>query len=51
MKKWLDKYESGGELNYNDYDIFTPPGFVGMGNDTQGRNYSPAWGWTICNRW
>ena len=36
MKKWLD--------NYNDSSVSTGPGFVGMGNDTTGRNYSPAWG-------
>lgn len=36
MKKWLD--------NYNDSSVSTGPGFVGMGNDTKGRNYSPAWG-------
>jgi len=53
---WLDKYEEGGVLkqktqdnygvqgNYNDYSISTPPGFVGMGNNLKGRNYSPAWG-------
>ena len=43
---WLDKYNDGGPVqeNYNDYSISTPPGFVGMGNNTQGRNYSPAWG-------
>jgi len=54
---WLDKYEQGGLVlkqktkdnygkkgNYNDYTISTPPGFVGMGNNLKGRNYSPAWG-------
>jgi hypothetical protein len=44
MEKWLDKYESGGEINYNDSSVSTPPGFVGLGYDTTGRNYSPAWG-------
>lgn len=36
MKKWLD--------NYNDSNVTLPEGFVGMGNNTKGRNYSPAWG-------
>lgn len=36
MKGWLD--------NYNDSKVSVPEGFVGMGNDTKGRNYSPAWG-------
>jgi len=36
MKGWLD--------NYNDSKVSLPEGFVGMGNDTKGRNYSPAWG-------
>ena len=36
MKKWLD--------NYNESKVTTGPGFVGMGNNIQGRNYSPAWG-------
>lgn len=46
---WLNKYADGGTMqeyqeNYNDNTILYPPGFVGMGNNTQGRNYSPAWG-------
>ena len=46
---WLDKYGDGGTMqeyqeNYNDNTTSYPPGFVGMGNDTTGRNYSPAWG-------
>jgi hypothetical protein len=46
---WLDKYGEGGTMqeyqeNYNDNSTSYPPGFVGMGNNTQGRNYSPAWG-------
>ena len=53
---WLDKYEEGGVLkqktkdnygtkpNPNEVDATFPPGFVGMGNNLQGRNYSPAWG-------
>jgi hypothetical protein len=36
MKKWLD--------NYNNSKVTLPEGFVGMGNNTKGRNYSPAWG-------
>ena len=43
MKKgWLDKY--GKEDNANDSKVSLPEGFVGIGNNTQGRNYSPAWG-------
>ena len=43
---WLEKYNDGGPVqeNYNDNTTSYPPGFVGMGYDTQGRNYSPAWG-------
>jgi hypothetical protein len=54
---WLNKYEQGGMVlkqktkdnygkqgNYNDAKVFTPPGYVGLGYDTTGRNYSPAWG-------
>ena len=54
---WLDKYEQGGmvlkqktEDNYfkkpnpNEAEVSMPPGYVGMGNDTTGRDYSPAWG-------
>jgi hypothetical protein len=46
---WLDKYSDGGTMqehqeNYNDNTTSYPEGFVGMGNNTQGRNYSPAWG-------
>jgi hypothetical protein len=57
MANWLDKYEQGGMVlkqktkdnygkqgNYNDAQVSTPPGYVGMGYDTKGRNYSPAWG-------
>jgi len=36
MAKWLD--------NYNDSKVTLPKGFVGMGNNTKGRDYSPAWG-------
>jgi hypothetical protein len=41
---WLDKYEEGGELNYNDYSVSAPEGFQGDGYSNVGRNYSPAWG-------
>ena len=41
---WLDKYEDGGELNYNDYSVSAPKGFQGDGYSNVGRNYSPAWG-------
>jgi hypothetical protein len=57
MAKWLDKYEQGGQVlkkktkdnygkkpNPNDVDVSIGPDFVGMGNNTKGRNYSPAWG-------
>ncbi len=36
MAKWLE--------NYNDSKVTLPEGFVGMGNNTKGRDYSPAWG-------
>ena len=41
---WLDKYEEGGELNYNDSSVSAPEGFQGDGYSNVGRNYSPAWG-------
>ena len=46
MKGWLDKYNDGGPVqpNYNDASVSMSADFVGMGNDTTGRNYSPAWG-------
>ena len=57
MANWLNKYEQGGlvlkkktkdnydlKANPNDVKASVGPGFVGMGNDTTGRNYSPAWG-------
>ena len=46
MKGWLDKYNDGGPIqpNYNDASVSMSADFVGMGNDTTGRNYSPAWG-------
>ena len=43
-KGYYIKYKDGGELNYNDASVSLPDGFVGMGYNTQGRNYSPAWG-------
>jgi len=39
---WLDNY--GTKENENESSASLPEGFVGMGNNTQGRNYSPAWG-------
>jgi hypothetical protein len=57
MAKWLDKYDQGGlvlkkktkdnydlKANPNGVKASVGPGFVGMGNDTTGRHYSPAWG-------
>jgi hypothetical protein len=57
MANWLSKYEQGGMVlkqktkdnygkqgNYNDAKVSIPPGYVGIGYDTKGRNYSPAWG-------
>jgi LysM repeat protein len=46
---WLDSYADGGTMqehqeNYNDPQVSLPEGFVGMGNNTKGRDYSPAWG-------
>ena len=41
---WLDKYEDGGEINYNDSNASAGPGFQGDGYSNVGRNYSPAWG-------
>ena len=42
MKKTKDNY--GKQSNYNDAKVSLPPGYVGLGYDTKGRNYSPAWG-------
>jgi hypothetical protein len=42
MKGWLDNF--GKADNANDSNINLPEGFVGIGYDTKGRNYSPAWG-------
>lgn len=46
MAKWLDKYNDGGPVqeNYNDASASVGPDFVGLGYNTKGRNYSPAWG-------
>jgi hypothetical protein len=42
MKGWLDNF--GKAANANDSDVSLPEGFVGIGYNTKGRNYSPAWG-------
>jgi hypothetical protein len=57
MTKWLDKYEQGGMVlkkktkdnygkreNPNDVQASVGPDFVGLGYNTKGRDYSPAWG-------
>jgi hypothetical protein len=43
---WLNKYDDGGDVqpNYNDASVSMSDDFVGLGYDTKGRNYSPAWG-------
>jgi len=43
---WLNKYDDGGPVqpNYNDSSVSMSDDFVGLGYDTKGRNYSPAWG-------
>jgi hypothetical protein len=43
---WLNKYDDGGPVqpNYNDASVSMSDDFVGLGYDTKGRNYSPAWG-------
>jgi len=53
---WLSKFEQGGmtleqkddnygiKPNPNDVQASVGPDFVGLGYDTTGRNYSPAWG-------
>jgi hypothetical protein len=54
---WLNKYEQGGMVldqqpddnygkkpNPNNVQASVGPDFVGLGYDTTGRNYSPAWG-------
>jgi hypothetical protein len=57
MANWLDQYEQGGLVlkkktkdnygtkhNPNDVKVSVGPNFVGLGYNTKGRNYSPAWG-------
>ena len=57
MANWLNKYEQGGLVlkkktkdnygkreNPNDVKASVGPDFVGLGYNTKGRNYSPAWG-------
>ena len=57
MAKWLNKYEQGGLVlkkktkdnygkkpNVNDVQASVGPDFVGLGYNTKGRDYSPAWG-------
>jgi len=53
---WLNKFEQGGmnleqkgdnygiKPNPNEVDVSMGPDFIGLGYDTTGRNYSPAWG-------
>lgn len=43
-KRSDNKAQYGKELNYNNASVSLPDGFEGMGYNTQGRNYSPAWG-------
>jgi hypothetical protein len=40
----ITQAEHGAELNYNDYSVSAPEGYVGVGTFNEGRNYSPAWG-------
>jgi hypothetical protein len=57
MAKWLSKYEQGGLVlkqktkdnygkkpNPNNVQASVGPNYVGLGYNTKGRNYSPAWG-------
>ena len=49
MKGWLDTFKSGGKMqeyqpNVNNSSVSIPKDFVGLGYNTKGRNYSPAWG-------
>ena len=57
MANWLNKYEQGGLVlkkktkdnygkreNPNDIKASVGPDFVGLGYNTKGRDYSPAWG-------
>ena len=43
---WLNKYDDGGPVqpNYNDSSVSMSEDFVGLGYNTEGRDYSPAWG-------
>jgi hypothetical protein len=42
---WLNKYDDGGvQPNYNDASVSMSDDFVGLGYNTKGRDYSPAWG-------
>lgn len=43
---WLNKYNDGGfvQPNANDSKVSMSEDFVGLGYNTKGRNYSPAWG-------
>ena len=43
---WLNKYNDGGfvQPNANDSNVSMSEDFVGLGYNTKGRNYSPAWG-------
>jgi hypothetical protein len=42
MKGWLDNF--GKADNANDSNVSLPEGFVGLGYNTKGRKFSPAWG-------
>jgi len=42
MKGWLDNF--GKADNANDSNVSLSEDFVGLGYNTKGRNYSPAWG-------
>ncbi len=42
QNKWLDNF--GKADNANDSKVSMSEDFVGLGYDTKGRNYSPAWG-------
>jgi len=42
MKGWLDNF--GKADNANDSKVSMSEDFVGLGYNTEGRNYSPAWG-------
>lgn len=44
-----ESYENGGEVNYNTPSVSLPKDYVGIGYDTTGRHYSPAWGGAFAN--